>query len=78
MRGFETSVTSNVVRGNNAEKRLPMWLTGAGVVVLGKHFKNVELLVNDQTKTDRPILIQNNIQENTVITHTVGNLIPKP
>lgn len=74
VRGFETAVTGNVVRGNDPEKRLPLWLTGAGMVVSGNHFKNVELIVNDQTESNRPILIQNNSKENTVVTHKQGNL----
>lgn len=76
VRGFETAVTGNVVRGNDSENRLPLWLTGAGMVVSGNHFKNVDVIVNDQTGSERPILIQNNIHENTVITHQKGKLEP--
>ena len=75
VRGFDTSVTGNVIRGRDETERLPLWLTGAGMAVTGNHFQNVELIVNDQTGTNRPILIQGNIMENSGVSHEVGNLI---
>ncbi len=75
VRGFDTSVTGNVIRGRDEAARLPLWLTGAGMAVTGNHFQNVELIVNDQTGTNRPILIQGNIMENSGVSHEVGNLI---
>ncbi len=75
VRGFDTSVTGNVIRGRDEAERLPLWLTGAGMAVTGNHFQNVELIVNDQTGTNRPILIQGNIMENSDVSHEVGNLI---
>ena len=75
VRGFDTSITGNVIRGRGEAVRLPLWLTGAGMAVTGNHFQNVELIVNDQTGTNRPILIQGNIMENSGVSHEVGNLI---
>lgn len=75
VRGFDTSITGNVIRGWDEAKRLPLWLTGAGMAVTGNHFQNVELIVNDQTGTNRPILIQGNVMENSGVSHEVGNLI---
>ncbi len=75
VRGFDTSITGNVIRGRDEAERLPLWLTGAGMAVTGNHFQNVELIVNDQTGTNRPILIQGNIMENSGVSHEVGNLI---
>ncbi len=75
VRGFDTSITGNVIRGQNEADRLPLWLTGAGMAVTGNHFQNVELIVNDQTGTNRPILIQGNVMENSGVSHEVGNLI---
>ncbi|MDA0709008.1 MAG: hypothetical protein O3B73_02215 [bacterium] len=74
IRGFETAVSGNVVRGNDPENRLPLSLTGAGMMVSANHFRNVELVVNDQTGTERPIRIENNGMENSVITHRKNNL----
>ncbi len=75
VRGFDTTVTGNVVRGNNAEKLLPLWLTGAGMVVTGNQFQNVEIIVNDKTGTNRPIMIRDNVLENSKVTHEKGNLV---
>ena len=75
VRGFDTSITGNVIRGRDEAERLPLWLTGAGMAVTGNHFQNVELIVNDQTGTNRPILIQGNVMENSEVSHEVGNLI---
>ncbi|MXZ07881.1 MAG: hypothetical protein F4Y79_00410 [Gemmatimonadetes bacterium] len=75
VRGFDTSITGNVIRGRDGAERLPLWLTGAGMAVTGNHFQNVELIVNDQTGTNRPILIQGNVMENSRVSQEVGNLI---
>lgn len=75
VRGFDTSVMGNVIRGQGEGERLPLWLTGAGMAVTGNHFQNVELIVNDQTGTNRPILIRGNVMENSGVSHEVGNLI---
>ena len=75
VRGFDTSVTGNVIRGNNPDKLLPLWLTGAGMVVTGNQFQNVELIVNDKTGTNRPIMIRDNVLENSKVTHEAGNLV---
>ena len=75
VRGFDTSITGNVIRGRSEGERLPLWLTGAGMAVTGNHFQNVELIVNDQTGTNRPILIQGNVMENSGVSHEAGNLI---
>ncbi len=64
-----------MIRGRSEADRLPLWLTGAGMAVTGNHFQNVELIVNDQTGTNRPILIQGNVMENSRISHEAGNLI---
>lgn len=78
VRGFGTSITGNVIQGRDAQERLPLWLTGAGMVVTGNQFENVTLIVNDQTGTKRPILIRDNGMENTVVEHKQGNLAPTP
>lgn len=75
VRGFDTSITGNVIRGRDEAERLPLWLTGAGMAITGNHFQNVELIVNDQTGTNRPILIRDNVMENSEVSHEAGNLI---
>ena len=75
VRGFDTSITGNAIQGRNEAERLPLWLTGAGMGITGNHFKNVELIVNDKTDTNRPILIQGNVMENSAVSHEAGNLL---
>lgn len=75
VRGFGASVTGNVVQGQDEKNPLPLWLTGAGMVVQGNHLKNVEVVVEDKTGTNRPIMIRDNVLENSVVTHKGGNLI---
>lgn len=74
VRGFGAAVTGNTIQWNDSENRLPLLLTGAGTVVSGNYFKNLTLVVNDETKTDRPTIITNNLMENSVIDHQKGNL----
>ncbi|MDE2889178.1 MAG: right-handed parallel beta-helix repeat-containing protein [Gemmatimonadota bacterium] len=75
VRGFNTSVSGNVIRGPGPTQRLPLWLTGAGMSVTGNHFRNVDLIVNDRTGTNRPILIHGNAMEESVVVRETGNLV---
>ena len=72
VRGFNTAVSGNVIRGPHPKERLPLWLTGAGMSITGNHFHNVDLIVNDQTGTDRPILVQGNAMENSAVVRKAG------
>lgn len=74
VRGFAATVTGNTIQWHDASNRLPLWLTGANILVTGNYFENVTLLVNDQTGTNKPILIKDNLMENSVIAHQKGNL----
>lgn len=75
VRGFNTSVSGNVIRGPDPTVRLPLWLTGAGMTVTGNHFRNVDLIVNDQTGTNRPILLHGNAMEESAVVRQKGNLL---
>lgn len=75
VRGLNSSVSGNVIRGPDRAQRLPLWLTGAGMAVTGNHFQNVDLIVNDQTGTNRPILVQGNTLENSTVVRKAGNLV---
>ncbi len=75
VRGLNTSVSGNVISGPHPGKRLPLWLTGAGMAVTGNHFLNVDVVVTDQTGTDRPILVHGNVMENSAVVHDAGNLV---
>ncbi len=78
VRGFNTSITGNVVQGPHSTERLPLWLTGAGIAISGNHFQNLDLIVNDRTGTDRPIMIHGNVMENVVVVPRKGNLLRQP
>ncbi len=75
VRGLNTTISGNVIRGPHPTERLPLWLTGAGMSITGNHFQNVDLIVNDQTGTDRPILVQGNAMENSAVVREAGNLV---
>jgi hypothetical protein len=74
VRGFGAAVTGNSIQWRDPENRLPLMLTGADTIVSGNFFENVSLVVDDETKTDKPIIITNNLMENSVIDHRKGNL----
>jgi len=78
VRGFATTVTGNTIQWYDAHKRLPLWLTGANILVTGNYFENITLVVEDRTGTNKPISIQNNVMENTVIEYKQGNLLGTP
>jgi hypothetical protein len=75
VRGFDTAITGNVVRGPDQGERLPLWLTGSGTTMTGNHLKNVNIIINDETGTDRPIHLGGNVLENAIITHQNGNVV---
>ena len=75
VRGFDTAVTGNVIRGNDPDRPLFLWLTGGGMAVTGNQLQNVEVIVEDKTGTNRPILVRDNLLENSRVTHQVGNLL---
>lgn len=75
VRGLNTSVAGNVISGPHPGKRLPLWLSGAGMAVTGNHFLNVDVIVNDRTGTGRPILVHGNAMENSAVVHDAGNLV---
>jgi hypothetical protein len=75
VRGFDTSLTGNVIRGLEKGDRLPLWITGSGATITGNHFKNVNIIVNDETGMDRPIYLGGNVLENAVVTHEKGNIV---
>jgi hypothetical protein len=75
VRGFATTLTGNLVAGPAGVARLPLLLTGAAVIATGNHFQNVEIVVDDRTGTGRPVLLRDNLMENSVVIHRQGNLL---
>lgn len=75
IRGTETAITGNSVFNAN-EAPLPLHITAGNAVVTGNVFENVTLVVADETDAQRPILIKDNIMENSTVEHQRGNLNP--
>lgn len=76
IRGTETAVTGNSVYNHADNPSLPLYIRGGNAVLTGNVLENVTIIVEDETESQRPILIQNNILENTAIDHRRGNLNP--
>lgn len=75
IRGTETAVTGNSVYNAN-EAPLPLYITAGNAVVTGNVFDNVTIVVDDQTDAQKPILIKDNIMENSTVEHRRGNVNP--
>lgn len=78
VRGYATTVTGNVVQTSDATTRTPLWITGANAIVTGNFFENVELVVADETGSGKPVVVNNNLLVNSVVTHEKGTLITEP
>ena len=76
IRGTETTVTGNSVYNHSENPSLPLYIRGGNAVLTGNVFEHVTLIVNDETESQKPIRIHNNILENTTIDHQKGNLNP--
>ncbi len=75
IRGTETAITGNSVFNAN-EAPLPLYITAGNAVVTGNVFENVTLVVDAQTDAQKPILIRDNIVEESTVEHRRGNLNP--
>lgn len=75
VRGFGAVVTGNNVYSANAQERIRLTISGGNTLVTGNIFENVAIDVNDQTEIQKPILIRNNLFENSVIERRKGNLV---
>jgi hypothetical protein len=68
-----------VISGNNfhsATDKLVLSVGAGNSIVTGNFFENVIVEVNDTTETNRPILINNNILENSEVVVKAGNVNP--
>ncbi len=75
VRGFDTVVTGNNLHTANADEPLRLTVTGAGAIVTGNVLDGVRIEVNDQTGTDRPILLSNNLMTRSRVEHKQGKLV---
>jgi len=75
IRGVGASVTGNNVHTAGGNEPLRLAITGGNTVVTGNLLENVVIEVNDKTGLDKPILVRDNIMENSSIDHVKGNLV---
>jgi len=75
IRGTETTISSNSIHNMMTEPVL-LTISAGNAVVTGNVFENVRLIVDDQTITQKPIRILNNITEETRMILVKGNLNP--
>jgi hypothetical protein len=74
VRGTGAAVTGNSVHGSDPERSLRLKIAGGNTVMTGNLLENVVVEVNDKTGGSKPILIEGNIMENSIIDHKKGNL----
>jgi len=74
IRGAEAVVTGNCIHGNNANDRLKLTVTDGNVLITGNLFENVLIEIDDNTGKNKPIVVNNNILDNSAIEHKNGNV----
>ena len=74
IRGEDTAVTGNSVYAGNPEERVRVKISAGNAVVTGNVFHNVVIEVNDQTDAQKPIIIRDNIMDNSAVEHVKGSL----
>jgi len=78
VRGWCAVVSGNAIHSANSGQRLPLKITGPDTIVASNVFENVTVLIDDQTGSNRPILVHGNILENSAIEQRRGNVIQSP
>ena len=74
VRGFETTVSGNAIHTANTETPLVLAIRAGNAVVNANVLQNVVIEVNDETEEQKPILIKDNIMDNSSVRHVKGNL----
>lgn len=75
IRGTGAIVTNNYISGPDPENLLPLWITGGNTIFTTNVMDNVELVINDKTDLERPILVRDNLYENSRLRHVKGDLV---
>ncbi len=75
VRGDGATVTGNSLHGSDPENRSRLRVTGGNTIVTGNLLENIVIEINDQTDLNKPIVVNNNILENSEIEHKQGRLI---
>ncbi|GMV99250.1 MAG: hypothetical protein AMXMBFR84_03890 [Candidatus Hydrogenedentota bacterium] len=74
IRGYGAVVTGNNIRGPKEGDRLPLNISGGNTLVTANIFERVTVVIHDETEAQKPIVINNNILDDSTIDHRKGNL----
>lgn len=74
IRGTATAVSGNSIYTANTAQRLRLKISAGNAIVTGNVFENVVVEVDDETAAHKPIIIEHNIMENSMVEHKKGNL----
>ena len=74
IRGFESVITGNNVQNSIENQPVQLKIKAGNTTLNGNYFGNLSINVEDRTNTWKPILIDNNILNNSQIVHTKGLL----
>lgn len=75
VRGTGAVVTGNSIRSWQVDERTRLTISGGNTIVTGNLLENVVVEVADESGEGKPILIKNNILENSTIERKSGNLV---
>ncbi len=78
VRGYEAAVSGNTVHTSDPNDRLRLTIAGGNTIVTGNVLENTVIEINDTTGTNKPIVVRDNILENSTIEHKKGNLVTGP
>jgi len=76
VRGYGATITGNNLHTGNPNDRLRLTISGGNTVVMGNVLENGVIEVDDATGKNKPIIVRDNVLENSIITHERGHLIP--
>ncbi len=74
IRGFGAVVTGNNIHTAAADAPLRLMIAGGNTLVTGNCFENVVIEVDDKTGENKPIVINNNLMEQSRVEHKAGRL----
>jgi hypothetical protein len=75
LRGFDTAVTGNCVYTANQDAPLLLKITAGNVAVTGNVLQNVVIEVDDETPDGKPVLIRDNVLENSSVQVKNGRVL---
>ena len=75
IRGTHAAITGNSVDASALPAPLPLAITGGNTIATGNVFENVVVRIDDQTGLDKPVLVENNILDNSTVELKKGRRI---